>query len=220
MSSLFATVTVLCITTLAIVSPVEMNPRLAEPRQQGSAVLFFATCQGELREILFNPVIFNQVLVNQGSGYNNQTGIFTAPLAGIYQFVFAAQLCRGELNNHWSFVVNYKELMACHAQVSGGATVINTCYFMAELQENDKVWIKQRAGSCAWASSRSKTINFSGILLASEGASMLGEKYGSGYSCPIPSFNHNMNTLTDNADQSFALSSMSLLVSLALTLCM
>lgn len=61
--------------------------------------------------------MFNQVVVNQGSAYNNETGVFTAPVAGIYQFVFAAQLCRGDHNNVWYFIVMGDRRMACHAQV-------------------------------------------------------------------------------------------------------
>ncbi|KAF3847043.1 hypothetical protein F7725_004121 [Dissostichus mawsoni] len=47
---------------------------------------------GQLRELEFNPILFNDVLVNQGSAYSNDSGVFIAPVAGIYQFVFAAQL--------------------------------------------------------------------------------------------------------------------------------
>lgn len=92
----------------------------------GSAVLFFTAYQGQLREVLFNPIIFNQVLVNQGSAYDNNTGLFTVPVAGIYQFVFAAQLCRGDHNNMWNFVVNGKNKMMCHAQVQQTKKIIHS----------------------------------------------------------------------------------------------
>ncbi|KAF3847062.1 hypothetical protein F7725_004140 [Dissostichus mawsoni] len=48
-----------------------------------------------MRELEFNPILFNDVLVNQGSAYSNDSGVFIAPVAGIYQFVFAAQLRAG-----------------------------------------------------------------------------------------------------------------------------
>ncbi len=79
--------------------------------------MFFVSYEGQLRDIEFNPIIFQRVSVNQGSGYNNNTGVFTVPVAGIYQFVFAAQLCRGDHNNRWNFMLNGKERMLCHAQV-------------------------------------------------------------------------------------------------------
>ncbi|XP_041858787.1 multimerin-2-like [Melanotaenia boesemani] len=179
---------VLCGTSLVFGGPVNQVSHQTADRQQGSAVLFYVAHQGQLRDVMFNPVILNQVLVNEGSAYDNNTGVFTAPIAGIYQFVFVAQLCRGPHNNNWDFMVNGDERMKCHAQVSGGDTTLNTCYYMEKLKKGDQVWIKQRAGSCAWASTTSKTITFSGILLASQGASTLGGRYGS--SCPLPSLSH------------------------------
>ncbi|RVE68999.1 hypothetical protein OJAV_G00073400 [Oryzias javanicus] len=151
----------------------------------GSAVLFFVAHQGSLRNIRFNPIIFDHVLVNQGSGYNNNTGVFTVPHAGVYQFVFSAQLCRGPNDNNWYFLVNGNQRMKCHAQVSGGDTVLNTCYYMEDLKAGDRVWVKQEVGSCAWASTASRTITFSGILLAREGISMLGGALSPQSLCPL-----------------------------------
>ncbi|XP_068193297.1 complement C1q-like protein 4 [Antennarius striatus] len=174
--------------------------------------MFFAAHQGSLRDIEFNPIIFNQVLVNQGSAYNNDTGIFTAPVAGIYQFVYAAQLCRGEHNNMWDIMVKGSRRLSCHGQVSSGGTSVNTCYLMQELKKGDLVWVRQRVGGCAWASSASTTITFSGVMLAREGVSALGEKYGSGSSCPLP-FQDNRGALKSSAPgQTAALSSIGIMM--------
>ncbi|XP_051245168.1 complement C1q-like protein 4 [Dicentrarchus labrax] len=211
--SYFVIVTVLlCVTSLVVADPVGRIPRQTAARQQGGVVLFFVSFQGILREIEFNPIIFNQVLVNQGSAYNNDTGVFTAPVAGIYQFVFAAQLCRGDHNNLWIFMLKGSKDMACHAQVSGGDTTLNTCYLMEELKKGDQVWVKQNVGSCAWASTHSKTITFSGVLLASEGVSMLGGKYGS---CPLASLSHKREMVSGSTGQSAAWSN----VAITLLLC-
>ncbi|XP_044187756.1 multimerin-2-like [Thunnus albacares] len=201
-------VTVLCVTSLIVARPVELIPSQTAARQEGAAVLFFAACQGQLREVQFNPIIFNQVSLNQGSAYNNDTGVFTAPVAGIYQFVFAAQLCRGDHNNMWYLTVNGKEKMLCHAQVSGSDTTLNTCYLMEALNIGDQVWVKQSIGSCAWASTTSKTITFSGMLLASGGASKLGEEYISGSTFPPPSLDSNRSMEASSAGPSATLSSM------------
>lgn len=162
-------VAVLLTIRTAVVTPVKFVP-IETSTTQGSAIVFFTAYQGQLREIEFNPIVFNQVLVNQGSGYNNQTGVFTAPQSGIYQFMFSAQLCRGSFNNDWRFMINNEPKSFCHAQVSGGDTTLNTCYYMDSLRRGDKVWMKQRLGSCAWASAISKTITFSGVLLTSRGS--------------------------------------------------
>ncbi|XP_030262625.1 complement C1q-like protein 4 isoform X2 [Sparus aurata] len=209
--SAFVIVTVLCVTRLVVAGPLDMISRQTAARQQGGAVLFFASYQGILREIEYNPIIFNEVLVNQGSAYSNDTGVFTAPVAGIYQFVFTAQLCRGNHNNLWHFMVKGDQRM-----VSGGDTTLNTCYLMDELKKGDPVWMKQIVGSCAWASTISKTITFSGVLLASEGVSTLGGKYGSGSSCPLPSLGHTKSIVSVSAGQSATLST----VAIAMLLCL
>ncbi|XP_038565835.1 multimerin-2-like [Micropterus salmoides] len=196
----FVNVLALSVTRLVEAGRVELVPRQTAATQQGGAVLFYVAYQGQLREILFDPIIFNHVLVNQGSAYNNATGVFTAPVAGIYQFVFAAQLCRGDHNNAWHFMVNREKRMICHAQVVGTDTTLNTCYTMVQLKKGDQVWVRQKEGSCAWASTISNTITFSGVLLASEGVSMLGKKHGSGSSCPLPSLGR--YTLSSSAGRS------------------
>ncbi|XP_032394244.1 multimerin-2 [Etheostoma spectabile] len=183
----FVCVMGLCVTSLVGANPFDLRPRQTAAQQQGTAVLFYVAYQGSLRDIQIDPIIFNQVVVNQGSAYDNDTGVFTAPVSGIYQFVFAAQLCRGDHNNVWYFMINGNRRMACHAQVSGGDTTLNTCYCLEELKKADQVWVRQMVGSCAWASTTSKTITFSGVLLSSEGVSTLGGKYDSGSSCPLPS---------------------------------
>ncbi|XP_053708829.1 complement C1q tumor necrosis factor-related protein 3-like [Synchiropus splendidus] len=161
----------------------------------GEAVLFFATHLGSLRDQEYNPIVLDQVLVNVGAGYDVTTGVFTAPVSGVYQFVFAAQLCRGDHNNLWEFrLTGGRTGMVCHAQVSDGTTTLNTCYYMVELQKGDRVWMCQRANSCAWASSRSRTINFSGVLLSSAGASRLG---GASSSCPLTFMNVRVSRSAD-----------------------
>ncbi|KAF1380084.1 hypothetical protein PFLUV_G00182800 [Perca fluviatilis] len=199
-------VTGLCVTSLVGANPMELMPRQTAAKQQGAAVLFYVAYQGSLRDMEIDPIVFNQVVVNQGSAYDNDTGVFTAPVPGIYQFVFAAQLCRGNHNNVWYFMVNGERRTACHAQVSGGDTTLNTCYCMEELKKGDKMWVKQNVGSCAWASTISKTITFSGVLLASEGVSTLGGKYGSGSSCPLPSLGRNKDMVSSSVVRRASLS--------------
>lgn len=80
-------------------------------------MVFFAAFRGSLRDVKVNPIIFDEVLVNQGSAYDNNTGVFTVPVRGIYQFVFAAQLCRGDHNNKWYIMINGDKRILCHAQV-------------------------------------------------------------------------------------------------------
>lgn len=181
--SVLAVLTALSVTGLTATEILHRTPRQTAVQKQGSAVLFYASHQGSLREIEYDPIIFNEIVVNQGNSYSNDSGMFVAPVSGIYQFVFAAQLCRGDHNNVWYFIVKGEQKMACHAQVYGRDTTLNTCYYMDQLKKGDMVWMRHTPSSCAWASTVSRTITFSGVLLASEGVSMLGSKYSP---CSLP----------------------------------
>ena len=49
--------------------------------------VFMATLSNDLDQCSkFQAVIFDQVKVNQGGGYDNKAGVFRAPVAGIYAF--------------------------------------------------------------------------------------------------------------------------------------
>lgn len=45
-----------------------------------------------------NPIIWNETMVNKGSGYSTSTGKFTAPITGYYEFIYGG--CSGRTN--WS----------------------------------------------------------------------------------------------------------------------
>ncbi|XP_021171474.2 uncharacterized protein LOC105925181 isoform X2 [Fundulus heteroclitus] len=190
----FVIASVQCVISMAAEVPLERISRQTAAKQQGRMC----------------------VLVNQGSGYDNTSGVFTAPVDGIYQFLFSAQLCRGDHNNFWAFMVNGVETMLCHAQMSGGDTSLNTCFFIENLKKGYRVWIKQLEGSCAWSSATSKTITFSGVLLVREGVSMLGGRYGSGYSCPPPSLSRRQESSSAQQPVSLSCVVISLLVILFL----
>ena len=45
-----------------------------------------------------NPIIWNEIMVNKGSGYSTVTGKFTAPVSGYYEFIYGG--CSGRTD--WS----------------------------------------------------------------------------------------------------------------------
>ena len=71
-------------------------------------------------------------------------------------------------------------------KIFGVETAVNACYLMEELKMREQVFIRQDEGGCAWASSTSNTITFSGVLFSSEGISMVGGRYSSRTSHPLP----------------------------------
>ena len=59
---------------------------------------FFAVLSADVTfEEAFQKIIFDDVLLNEGGHYNSSTGIYTAPITGIYQF-FAFIMANPEAN--------------------------------------------------------------------------------------------------------------------------
>lgn len=78
-------------------------------------------------------------------------------------------------------------------KIFGVETAVNACYLMEELKMREQVFIRQDEGGCAWANSTSNTITFSGVLFSSEGISMVGGRYSSRTSHPLPDLGHKVN---------------------------
>lgn len=85
-------------------------------------------------------VVFKDVLVNHGSGYNAKSGIFTTPEAGTYAFFFSVQVPKN-VRLSTLLVFNGKPVSE---SLAGRIPVINTGGNMAvlPLQKGDKVWVQ------------------------------------------------------------------------------
>lgn len=86
-------------------------------------------------------VVFGNVDLNEGLGYNASTGIFTAPSGGVYVFDWTT-LTWGGLSAYTSLVVNdkFKSWNHCHDTTS--KTWLPCSKMTAvKLNQGDKVWI-------------------------------------------------------------------------------
>ncbi|KAG5280519.1 hypothetical protein AALO_G00060960 [Alosa alosa] len=73
-------------------------------------VHFYAAHPNELRGSV-KTIAFSDIILNEGSAFFGRSGIFTAPVNGIYQFFFSFQSSRGD-PNEW------------HLQISGVGEVV------------------------------------------------------------------------------------------------
>lgn len=106
-------------------------------------------------------VVFKNVLVNHGSGYNTNTGIFTTPHAGTYAFFVSVQVPPNER------LSTYLTLNGKLASVSlvGRIQDYNTGSNMAilRLKKGDQVWVKTHPNVLHWGySSDGVTLNYAG----------------------------------------------------------
>ncbi|XP_060553623.1 hemicentin-1-like isoform X1 [Ruditapes philippinarum] len=87
--------------------------------------------------------VFTITLMNIGDGYDNLTGIFTAPVTGLYSF--STQHClsysRNSSSSIFSFVVNNKEIKNIMFENSEHVSC-GTFDALTHLKKGDRFWIK------------------------------------------------------------------------------
>lgn len=124
---------------------------------------FFASFPGNLMGKV-NRIKYSKVLVNVGRAYNRRTGVFKAPVKGIYQFFFSTVAGRrGQKTDLWLVVNNYWVAVS-HSHISRPSTVSSLSTYMTFLRRGAIVYVTQNCGE-SWANAASTTITFGGSLL-------------------------------------------------------
>ncbi|KAM9462919.1 uncharacterized protein Hap1MRO34_016795 [Clarias gariepinus] len=132
-------------------------------RRVKAKVHFFAAYPGSLSGKV-NHIQYKKVYVNVGRAFNSGTGVFTAPVAGVYQFFFSTQAASsGQKTDLW-LVVNGYWIAVSRTHVSASNTVGNLSTYMTTLRKGGKVYVTHNCGK-SWANSASNTIVFGGSLL-------------------------------------------------------
>lgn len=108
---------------------------------------------------------FNQILINDGNGYNRYTGVFTAPESGVYFFTFTIHNQQHQTNarlvkdsqNIVGSVVDTKE--TTENNMSTNSAVIT-------VEAGQAVWVEQLTSNAELISvSNYRQVTFSGFLL-------------------------------------------------------
>lgn len=121
---------------------------------------FFASYPGSLKGKV-NRIIFSKVLVNVGGAFNKQTGVFQAPVSGVYQFYFSSQAGPNLTTNLW-LVINGYWVTVSSVKSPGSVGSLST--YMTTLRQGAQVYVTHVTGQ-SWANSASNTITFGGSLL-------------------------------------------------------
>ncbi|XP_075891000.1 uncharacterized protein LOC142893908 isoform X2 [Nelusetta ayraudi] len=132
-------------------------------RLSSKKIHFFASFPGNLMGKV-NRIKYSKVLVNVGRAYNRRTGVFKAPVKGIYQFFFSTVAGRrGQKTDLWLVVNNYWVAVS-HSHISRPSTVSSLSTYMTFLRRGAIVYVTQNCGQ-SWANAASTTITFGGSLL-------------------------------------------------------
>uniref|UniRef100_A0A3Q3LZH9 Si:ch73-180n10.1 n=1 Tax=Labrus bergylta TaxID=56723 RepID=A0A3Q3LZH9_9LABR len=121
---------------------------------------FFASFPGQLKGKV-NRIKYSKVLVNVGQGFNRRTGVFRAPVPGVYQFFFSTQTANAGLKTDLWLGVNGYWVAVSHTNVSRPSSVGSLSTYMTFLRRGALVYVTHNCGH-SWANSVSSTITFGG----------------------------------------------------------
>ncbi|KAK7122557.1 hypothetical protein R3I94_019611 [Phoxinus phoxinus] len=123
---------------------------------------FFATYPANISGKV-NKIVYRKVYVNQGGAFDSRSGIFRAPVSGVYQFFFSTQTGGSGETVLWLVVNNYWVAVS-QSNVQGSNSVGNLSTYMTTLRKGATVYVTHNRGR-SWANSASNTIAFGGSLL-------------------------------------------------------
>ncbi|XP_053372692.1 complement C1q and tumor necrosis factor-related protein 9A-like [Mercenaria mercenaria] len=85
-------------------------------------------------------IVFDSVLTNEGSGYDTSTGIFTAPVEGMYQFT--VHICT--YSGKYSFIglVLADKVIASTSNFASNSYTCNSVGAIARVKSGEQVWVK------------------------------------------------------------------------------
>ena len=114
-------------------------------------------------------IIFNKVLLNDKQGYNPYTGIFKAPVSGVYRFT--AHVCN-QPGKHMVYAIlkrtGHKQTQIAISTVyEEKASSCSSVSTLAKIAENDYVNVVARWEGSYLFANEYRWISFSGILMYS-----------------------------------------------------
>ncbi|XP_023202886.1 collagen alpha-1(VIII) chain-like [Xiphophorus maculatus] len=142
------------------------NQVLVLRKKDASNIAFSAATGGSGSIGPFNTdttIIYRRLIINVGNAYNQHTGIFGAPVPGIYYFTFfyhagGSQVASLSLMKNNEAVVTTSDHQTSHDGADNGG---NAAFL--QLQQGDQVYVRMPANCHVWQNDYLTT--FSGVLL-------------------------------------------------------
>ncbi|XP_018543250.1 complement C1q-like protein 4 [Lates calcarifer] len=107
-------------------------------------------------------LVYNALIANTGDAYSASTGVFTAPVEGVYCFIFSYH-AGGHKFAHLALLKNGEAVIRTSDHASADTADNGGNAAVLELKTGDQVNVLLAAGSHVWASSHHTT--FSGFLI-------------------------------------------------------
>ncbi|KAH3734001.1 uncharacterized protein LOC127850758 [Dreissena polymorpha] len=127
-------------------------------------VYFHARSPAEAKLDADQDVIFTFIELNEGSGYNSSSGIFTASIAGLY--MFSVQYCTMYGQNAWLAIVkNGTLIQVARNYGSSGSSPCATMQVISTMAVGDTVWVRTVARTELHENDGVYRSTFFGVLL-------------------------------------------------------
>ncbi|XP_028261665.1 C1q-related factor-like [Parambassis ranga] len=109
-------------------------------------------------------LVYGTVITNEGNAYNQNTGIFTAPVAGTYYFTFfyhagGHQKSKLTLVKNSQFIVDSSDHQTADDKADNGGNAA-----FVQLQRGDQVFVRMTANTHVWGDGY--CTSFSGFLVS------------------------------------------------------
>ncbi|XP_060601250.1 complement C1q and tumor necrosis factor-related protein 9A-like [Ruditapes philippinarum] len=130
-------------------------------------IAFFAHQVKDVKlDITDEIIIFEKTFTNEGTGYDTSTGLFTAPVGGLYQFV--VHTCVYPKNYIYIGLVMEGNVIANTVNYGDSSHCCNTFGVIMRVRSGEKVWVKATvSGSNYQLYQDSYRMNtFSGVLVS------------------------------------------------------
>ena len=123
-------------------------------------VSFHATTLSSNDPAIDTPLIFSDVITNQGDAYSNTTGYFTAPYSGTYFFIATSGTFALGTSATFDLYVDSMPLTRMEANNDAGFNALSTLHGVAHLDAGHRAWVRSDGEAYHTFSS------FSGFLLS------------------------------------------------------
>ncbi|XP_060561158.1 heavy metal-binding protein HIP-like isoform X1 [Ruditapes philippinarum] len=140
----------------------QLQGKLEQP-----AIAFYAH---HLKDLLLDTtdeiLIFEKTFTNEGTGYDTSTGLFTAPVGGLYQF--DVHICTSYKKYAYLGLVLEGSVITAHAHFGDENSSCTSFGAIKRVRSGEKVWVKSTSsGSNRKLTQGSYSMNtFSGVLVS------------------------------------------------------
>ena len=108
-------------------------------------------------------VMFPAVTYNEGSGYSNSTGKFTAPVSGVY--AFAKQTCTASGKYAYTAFVHNTQIVLTSVASTPSASSCSSAQIFVYMSKGDIMWVKATTTAYLYYEVFYRDTSFSGALM-------------------------------------------------------